>query len=332
MKKTISLFALALISFGCHNAENREKDKVISQRYIHKYGYDISKAEWESSRCPGQVITSMKNGVTVTSSYEDGILHGPTTYTFPHSNTRQSLEVYENGELIKRVTYTLRGLPLEEELYLSANKSKITKWFAAGTPVSIELYENGRLIEGEYRNHLNENVSRVTRGEGIRLVRNTDEKMVAKETYKDGLIVHRTTFYENGSPHCQMDIANGLLNGTKRVFAPSGDPLSIENYVNNVLHGPAAYFQNGSRYLEVSYQEGTKNGTERHYVDGETVIQEIQWSDGKLHGPTIVYADGISKTQWFYNNEKVSHHKFNALCEQAATIAIMNERSRSHSY
>ncbi|MBP9841686.1 MAG: toxin-antitoxin system YwqK family antitoxin [Simkaniaceae bacterium] len=332
MKKTISLVTLALVSLGCHNAENREKDKVISTRYIHKYGYDVSKSEWESSHCPGQVITSMKNGVTVTSSYENGILHGPTTYTFPHSHTRQSLEVYEQGELIKRVSYTIRGLPQEEELYLSPNKSKVTKWFAVGTPLSIETFEDGHLIEGEYKNALNENISRVNRGDGVRLVRNSDEKMIAKETYKEGLLIHRTTFYENGSPYCQMEIASGLLNGMKKVFSPSGDPLSIETYVNNVLHGPAAYFQNGSRYLEVSYQEGLKQGTERHYIDGETVIQEIAWSDGKLHGPTIVYADGISKTQWFYNNEKVSHHKYNNLCEQARIIASMNERSRSHSY
>lgn len=332
MKKTIPLLTLLLLSIGCHNAENREKDKVISQRYIHKYGYDVSKSEWETSHCPGQVITSMKNGVTVTASYENGILHGPTTYTFPHSNTRQSLEVYEGGELIKKVTYTLRGLPLEEELYLSSNKSKVTQWYAAGTPISIELYESGKLIEGEYRNPLNENIARVVKGEGVRLVRNQEEKLVAKETYKEGVIVHRTTFYDNGSPYCQMDISNGLLNGTKRVFAASGDPLSIETYTNNVLNGPAVYFQNGSRYLEVSYHDGLKQGVERHFIDGETIIQEIEWSDGKLHGATVVYADGISKTQWFYNNEKVSHQKYNTLCEQAQTIAIMNERARSHSY
>src|SRR6267154_4884075 len=96
MKRCIPIFfsLLGILTFGCHNS-NRENEEVISKRYIHKYGYDVSKEEWESTGYPGQVITSLRNGVTITASYEDNFLHGPTTHTYPYSQTMESLSTYE---------------------------------------------------------------------------------------------------------------------------------------------------------------------------------------------------------------------------------------------
>ncbi len=33
---------------GCNN--NKDNDNVVSQRYIHKYGYAVSQEEWESKK------------------------------------------------------------------------------------------------------------------------------------------------------------------------------------------------------------------------------------------------------------------------------------------
>src|SRR3989304_2858734 len=84
------LGAAALLLFGCKN--NNQNDDVVSQRYVHKYGYAVSRDEFEAKQYPGQVITLLRNGVTVSSTYENGVLHGPTTHTFPNSQTVRSEE------------------------------------------------------------------------------------------------------------------------------------------------------------------------------------------------------------------------------------------------
>ena len=50
---TFSLVALSLT--GCHNTQ--DTDNVVSERYVHKYGYALTKAEWQAKDYPGQVIT-----------------------------------------------------------------------------------------------------------------------------------------------------------------------------------------------------------------------------------------------------------------------------------
>lgn len=108
---------LGSLLVGCQTSNKDKNDNVVSERYIHKYGYDVSKEEWESTGYPGQVVTTLRNGVTVTSSYENGILHGPTTHTFPHSKTTESLNIYERGNLVKKTTYDIRGIPQKEQVF-----------------------------------------------------------------------------------------------------------------------------------------------------------------------------------------------------------------------
>ena len=84
-KQTPALMTLLLIGmFGCNG---KKEDEVVDQLYVHKYGYTVSKEEWSSKNYPGQVITTRQDGVTVTATYEDGKLNGPSTETFPHSQT-----------------------------------------------------------------------------------------------------------------------------------------------------------------------------------------------------------------------------------------------------
>ncbi|MBS0627004.1 MAG: hypothetical protein JSS09_02205, partial [Verrucomicrobia bacterium] len=42
---TLTAF-LALLSCACQ--KNKQDDEVISQSYVHKYGYAVSKEEWQS--------------------------------------------------------------------------------------------------------------------------------------------------------------------------------------------------------------------------------------------------------------------------------------------
>ncbi len=327
MKHFLLLTCAGLLMFGCQNSNKDQNENVVSKRYIHKYGYDVSKEEWESTGYPGQVITTLRNGVTVTSSYEDGRLHGPTTYTYPHSNTHESLNIYERGNLVKKTSYDIRGIPQKEEVFLSPSHVKLTKWFQSGTPMSVEEYHNEELLEGEYYNKRNEAEHRVIKGSGTRITRDEHENIVLREKVEGGFSVLRETFHPHGIPHTVLPLSGGLIHGEKRVFAPSGEPISVENYEHDVLHGPATYYQNGCRYLEINYNHGQKDGTERHFVDGETVVEETEWIDGQKHGPSIVFFDGMSRTRYYYNDQLVSKEKYRELSEIEENIAIMNDRA-----
>lgn len=317
----------ALLIVGCQNSSKDQNENVVSKRYIHKYGYDVSKAEWDGAGYPGQVVTTLRNGVTVTASYEGGVLHGPTTHTFPHSHTTESLNVYEHGTLVKKTTYDIRGVPQKEDVFLSPSHIRTTKWYQKGTPMSVEEYHNTELLEGEYYNQRNETTSRVTKGSGVRIIRDQHENMTSKETVANGFPVLKETFHPHGVPHTILPLHGGKLSGEKKVFAPTGEPISIETYKLGTLHGPATYYQNGCRYLELHYRDGQKDGKERHFVDGETIVEETEWMNGQKHGPSVVFFDGMSRTQYYHNNQAVSKEKYRELCEIEENMAIMNDRA-----
>lgn len=329
MKRISSLLIAfsALCISSCQNSNKDQNENVVSKRYIHKYGYDVSKEEWESTGYPGQVITTLRDGTTVTSSYEDSTLHGPTTFTFPHSHTIESLNIYERGNLVKKTTYDIRSIPQKEEIFFSPSHVKTTKWYQKGTPLSAEEYHNQELLEGEYYNERNETEYRVIKGEGTRIIRDQHENIVLKETIEKGFPILRETFHPHGIPHTVIPLSGGCIHGEKKVFAPSGEPISIETYESNVLNGPATYFQNGCRYLELHYENGQKHGMERHYIDGETIVEETEWMDGQKHGPSIIFFDGMNRTRYYYNDQQVSKLRYRELCNAEENIAIMNDRA-----
>ena len=332
MKRTFILIAplLGLLVSGCSGDSKKSRsDEVVSQRFIHKYGYDVSSQEWQASNYPGQVITTMRNGVTITSTYADGVLNGPTTYTYPHSQTLESLNIFENGELKRKVMYDVKGLPDSEQHFYKPGHVKVTAWYKTGTPRSIEEYADDLLIEGEYFTVQNETEARVERGFGHRMSRNREGFLLSKEKIDEGQVSLRETFHANGTPHIITPYAGGAINGEKRVFAATGEPVSIEYFIEGRLNGIATYFQNGCKYLEVGFKQGLRNGLERYFIDGVKLVEENEWNEGKRHGLSIVYLDGMSKKEWFYNDERVTKHKFDDLCERERTIAIMNERAYS---
>ena len=112
MKKFLFSLPIAagLVLAGCGG--NNGNAQVISKRYIHKYGYAVSQSEWDSNNYPGQVITNLRNGVTITATYEGGILHGPSTHTHPHSQTVQYYYLYNFGDLKKEVKPLMIGVQL----------------------------------------------------------------------------------------------------------------------------------------------------------------------------------------------------------------------------
>lgn len=330
-KLVLAIGLIGLLSVGCQNNKKRQNNDVVSERYIHKYGYDVPRSEWIANAYPGQVITTLKNGVTVTASYETGLLHGQTTYTYPHSQTLESLYLYEKGNLIKKVSYDVRGMPYREDLHVTDSRIKSKYWYNSGTPRCTEELEGNSLAAGEYFTQKNELESKIDRGAGVRTIRDKHGVLCAKETINNGAVVKRESFYPNGSPHVTVSYKNGIIHGEKKVFAEGGEPLSIENWSNGNLDGICTYFQNGVKYEEIEYREGFKHGVERHYIDGEAIASEIEWLDNQKHGPVTYYSDGISHTEWYYNNQMVTKAKFEELVEREKMISIMSERARTKS-
>lgn len=310
--KVIALLGLGFLALcGCNN--NNDNDNVVSQRYIHKYGYAVSQEEWESKKYPGQVITNLSNGVTVTATYENGIKHGPTTHTYPHSQTVEYYCLYNQGNKVKEISYDPNGVPMEEWIQLSPTRYSITMWYNQGSPMMVEEFVGEELLDGQYYTTANELESRVEKGIGTRVRRNREGTLLAKETMEAGYAIKKETFYPNGAPESIAYYFHEALNGEKRTFAHTGEPLSIEEWVSGQLHGKATYFKNGNRYVEISYMNGQKNGIERHFIDGDIVSQEIVWENDLKHGISVFYADGKPELQWFYAGEAVSKRKFDEL-------------------
>jgi len=325
---TFILGTLGMLTCGCRN--NNTNDNVVSQRYIHKYGYAVSKTEWENQTYPGQVITTLRDGVTVTATYEAGMLHGPCTYTFPHSQTVESYYLYNEGNLAKEIIYDIKGMPLHETIHLSPTRYAVTQWYSDGTPMSIEEYANTELLEGQYFSLNNETESRVEKGNGLKICRDQQGVLLSKNNIERGSMVKQETFFVSGAPQSITYYADGKLNGEKRTFTEkNGEPLVFEEWVNGRLHGKSTFFMNGVKYLEISYLFGQKNGAETHYLDGEQISQEIQWENNKKHGPTTYYIDGIAKVEWYYDGKPVDHITYDHNYRQDQMIENISSEIRA---
>jgi antitoxin component YwqK of YwqJK toxin-antitoxin module len=302
---------LGLVVCGCRNGNGN--DEVVSQRYVHKYGYAISQEDWESKTYPGQEVTTLRNGVTMTTTYENGIQHGPTTHTFPHSQTVEHYYLYNLGNKVKEISYDPAGIPVQEWVQLSPTRYSITLWYKQGSPRCVEEFVGNELLAGQYFTIRNELASRVERGSGLRSEYTREGVLVAKEVFEEGYAIKKETFYPTGSPESIAYYLRGALHGEKRVFAETGEPLAIEEWVNDQLHGKSTLFKNGNRYLEVTYLFGQKNGIERQFVDGDVIAQEIPWENGLKHGEAVYYSKGKTDNEWYYEDKRVSRSKFDEL-------------------
>lgn len=325
MKKSY-LIVFPLIAMTLMSCSDSEKKQIISQRYVHKYGYDVSKEEWKAEVYPGHVLTTLRDGKTITEPYEDGLLHGSKTETYPHSQTIQTLEQYERGNLVKRVSYNIRGVPQKEEVYKAENHVLVTTWYPNGTPKSNEEFRDDILISGQYLNTSNETDSRIENGTGERTVRNQSGDVLAKEVFNNYLLTYVETYYPNNTPHTTTSYENNLLHGEKKEFAMTGEPLSVEYYYKGLKHGLATYYQNGYKYSEVPYVHGLKNGVERHYIDGDIIVEETEYHDGIKQGSSVLYCDGSAKTTWYFENQIVSRAKYEQLMDRHEFIMSMQNR------
>lgn len=302
------LAALGVFAMSCQREES-EKD-VISQRYIHKYGYAVSAEEWADRNYPGQIISSLRSGSTVTATYEDGMLNGPCSFTYPNSQVVERYVLYKRGSPVKEILYDISGMPMKESVQISDAQSTLTTWYADGVPRSIEEYHEDKLLSGQYFTILNELESHVEKGSGLKSVRDLFGVLISKETIQDGFVVKKESFYSNGTPESITHYLFGKMDGERHTFTDQGVPLAVEQWLAGKLHGTSIYYKNGSKHLQVSYEHGEKTGWEYQFTDGATVSHQISWSHDQKHGPETFFIPGGKKVSWYYEGKEVSKNRY----------------------
>ncbi len=322
MKNWILIVGASALVCSCQRST---LDQVVSQTFVHKYGFDVSEEEWDQRAQEGQVVTMLKNGVKITRSFENGALHGPTTYTFPHSNTVEKLLVYDQGTLLKEMHNDTSGMPLQEEIYEFDNRKIITLWDNKGSPLSIEEYDDEVLTEGKYYNSNHELEGEVEGAYGTRVKRDRSGLLLEREQIENGLIACRTTFHPNGETHTVSHYHDSQLHGEQLKYTSSGRPLMKLNWNHGVLDGLKVVYRNGIKVAEIPYSHGQKHGLEYHYDDLGNLTAEINWRSDKKHGCSTFYTDEMTENEWFFNGQTVQADKFSLLENRAKIIAEMNE-------
>ncbi len=318
-----SIFLLTGASILLTSCNQKKNDDVVSTRRIHKFGYDIGEQEWEYNHPPGHLITTFRNGKTIIETYEDQLLHGDKTTSFDHSQTVQLREHYNKGVLVKTTTYNISGVPEVETLFKSPTHRIVKTWYSSGSPKSTEEFADIKLVNGQYFSINNETDSHITNGTGEKTMSNHFGDILEKQVYVNYEIAYIETYHQNGTPKVITSYKDGKIHGERKVFSPSADPISIENYAHGVKSGVCSYYQNGYVYQMTTYVDGRKHGLEKFFIDGETLSEETVYVSGLKHGPSIFYCDGSSRTEWFFNDEKVSRSKFDQYEERDMMISSL---------
>lgn len=305
MKNKFILGCLFIVTTtACQSGRDRE------YTYIHEYGVPVGSDQWAMCGRNGQIVTSYQNDVTVCQSFVDGMLHGPTTYTYPRSDRIEWVEEYSNNELKKQVFYNFDGLPSQSIQY-GENDVTITRWYPEGNPISIETFKGPTLVSGKYFNSQNQQDSWVHEGNGERLARNEEGHLVSLDTFKEGQLVTSTSYHPNGAPREIACYCNGKLHGERKFFHAGGEPMHTETWENGEQTGVMTIYQYGQKFSEVPFVAGKRNGVEKRFKDNMTLSQEISWKDDKMHGPTITYKDnGTSQSDWYYKGRLTTRGNF----------------------
>lgn len=305
----------ALMSFACVSAcyGVPNNNAPVEQTYLQKYGVKVRPDYWHSVGQNGQVLTTLRNGVRVSQTFANGMLNGESTYTFPNSDKLEKLEVHNNDVLVKQVFYHTSGIPYKSTEYSAPDIYTETVWYDTGHPKSVEKFERGMLVNGEYYNEKNQRDSWIYNGIGERLTRDDYGHFLSLDAFRGGQMVLRTTYYPNGSPQEIIPYTNGIINGERKTYYPGGEPMAIENWNNGIQNGITVIYQNGEKFAEVPYLNGKKNGIEKRFKDGSSISQEITWYDGKMHGPTFTYVGKSTQTDWFWRGRLTTRSDFEAV-------------------
>ncbi|MFA6118478.1 MAG: toxin-antitoxin system YwqK family antitoxin [Parachlamydiales bacterium] len=315
--KRLVLLGMAFTFFSC---QKDNESNVVAEKFVHKYGFDMTKDEWQS-RKDGTSIAQLTNGVTVTNSFANGILHGATTYTYPNSSIMEKVYIYENGTLTKEILHDINGIPFKESVNEPNNKKIITLWDNFGVPISVEQYENDLLVDGKYYKPNNELEASIENNSGFRTKRDRNGELQYKDQVENGKLLTRTTFHSNGQIKSTMSFQDYKLHGDQINYSPDGQILMTMTWKKGNLDGMHTIYKNGNKIAEIPYFNGLKHGIERHYSDNGKLSSETHWDQDKKHGSERIYTDNDTEIKWFFKGKTVSSKKFEEFSLREQLIA-----------
>lgn len=315
MKKHNFFLAICGLLMATSCRQNCSND-VVCETYVHRYGVPLAPDDWSERGQHGQVISTRTDGIIVSKTYDSGVLHGDTTYTYPHRDTTAKREVYDQGNLTQEINYYPSGLPQRQISYSPTNSHQVLTWYESGAPQSKERYENGLLVQGEYLNPAQQQESMVIDHNGKRTLRNDYGQLLSVDEIENGQMTLRRTYHSNGAPEAVTPYENGVIQGKRTTFHQGGEPATIEDWSNNYQHGNTEIFENGEKVADVTYTYGQKHGLERRYRDGQVVVQENNWVQGQKHGPSYTYINDTNRVDWYFKDRKVNRGTYEAMSNQ----------------
>lgn len=309
--KIILLLATAALVSSCRSTRSND---IVKVEYLHEYGVPVHEKDWVRQGKNGQTVGLNSEGVTIRKNFEKGILHGETTYTFPHSTILQRKELYTEGKVISRSENYSTGVPMKQEKFISDSVSEVLTWYEKGTPKSSEKLENGLLMQGEYHNLDNVIEFRVAQGQGIRPHYSETGELIGKDTISNGQLLETLVFYPNMEPKSVTPYQNNLIQGTRLTFLPGGIPLTSEQWLHGIQEGNTIEYVNGEKAAEIPYVKGKKEGEALYYRNGTELVEKISWKNDQMHGPRVLYIDDqATKIQYYLEGEIVSRPAYERL-------------------
>ena len=309
-------FLFSLVCITSCQSHRSSCDEVVCET-VHRYGVPLEPDDWSARGQNGQVFSMRKDGVAVMRTYEEGILQGECTYSFPYRETVQKREIYGQGQLTQELVYDSNGLPWQQTSFISPKRQTVITWYESGAPKSHEELEGGLIVKGEYYNLQQQVESRVEDANGLRTYFDNQGQLKSIEQVQKGQLISSTSYHPCQTPAAITSYKNGQIEGQRRTYLTGGEPATIEEWKNNKQHGNTILFEQGEKVADVSYVNGYKQGIERRYRGEDTVAQEIHWVQGKKQGSCVNYFGTTSQTDWYFQDRKVPNRiVYEMLCNQ----------------
>lgn len=307
----LGLVVIPLCVMAVASCQRSRGSEVLCETYVHRYGVEVPPDEWNDQGCTGKVVSTRRDGVTLTKTFDRGVLHGETTYTFPHRTQIECIEQYGSGQLMNQRRFFVSGLPREEVDYSQSPVVTTKTYYDQGSLRSVETIQNGRMTQGKYYNLAGNVETGVENGFGKRTNRDLFGQLVSVDTIKEGTLTLRTSYHPNGIPQAQVPYEDDAIHGVVKTFKPAGDPNSIERWNRGVQEGITTFYEDGEKCAEVPYVKGRRNGVERRFGDGgERVVEETTWVDDARHGPSYRYVNGQVVEEWYFRGQPTNRAGF----------------------
>ncbi|WP_201456634.1 toxin-antitoxin system YwqK family antitoxin [Chlamydia sp. 17-3921] len=310
------IFTLSCSAYG---SIRKNDPSVIKETFRNNYGIIVSGQEWTRRGCDGTITKVLKDGSTLHEVYTNGLLHGEITLTFPHTTTFAVIKTYDQGRLTSYKTFFHNGQPFQEELFQEDGSFTVVRWpdtkdnDTITDPYFIETTYQGCILEGSYCSFNGKYSSKIHNGEGVRSIFSPSNVLLAEETFYEGIMTKRTTFYPNRDPETITHFVNDQPHGLRFTYLIGGIPNTIEEWRSGYQDGTTTVFKNGCKVSEISFVKGKKEGIELRYNEQEIVAEEVSWQNNVLHGMRKIYAGGIYKSEWYHRGRLVSKAKFERL-------------------